>query len=266
MHQPPTAGYPDPSLHESISDIIRRHSSNRVDIRRAAFEGIDLGRVHRLLDLGCGFGFMARALAGKAPSGATIIGVDSHPGNRVAFLTAAAAGGCRGSYLCRTLGSHLDFPSRTFDLVIASYSLYSFPAIIPEVARVLQPGGTFLAITHSESDFSSLLGALGVPPERSALRALIRGFSAQNGASLLRGHFSKVEEHPYPNTLTFRAGDMAEFLTLVRFKAPQLTPAAPVPGAPPADIEERARELLRYAGSLVIEKDDAIFRCTEPRP
>lgn len=263
---PPAAEYPGPALHESISDIIRRHSSNRIDVRRAAFEGVDFGRVHRLLDLGCGFGFMARGLAEKALSGATIIGVDSHPGNRPAFLAAAAAGGCRGSFLCRTLGSHLDFPSRTFDLVIASYSLYFFPAIIPEVARVLQPGGTFLAVTHSETDFSGLLGALGVPPERSALRALIRGFSAENGASLLRQHFAKVEQRPYPNTLTFRAGDMDEFRTLVRFKAPQLAPAAAAPGVAPAEVEERARDLLRHVGSIVIEKDDAIFLCTGPRP
>jgi ubiquinone/menaquinone biosynthesis C-methylase UbiE len=261
----PPVGYPEPALHESISDIIRRHSSNRTDIRRVALEGIDLSRAHRLLDLGCGFGFMARALAGRVPSDASIIGVDSHPGNRPAFVAAAAAGGCRGSYLCRTLVSHLDFPARTFDLVIASYSLYFFPAVIPEVARVLQPGGTFVAVTHSEADFSGLLGALGVASERSALRALIRGFSAENGADRLRPHFTTVEQHPYPNRLTFRAGDMADFLTLIRFKAPHLIPAGG-PAGDPTEIEEQAREVLRYTGSLVIEKDDAIFHCTGPRP
>ena len=54
---PPATGYPEPALHESISEIIRRHSSNRVDVRLAALEGIDFNRAHRLLDLGCGFGF-----------------------------------------------------------------------------------------------------------------------------------------------------------------------------------------------------------------
>jgi len=266
MRGPSTAaGYPEPALHESISEIIRRHSSNRVDVRLAALEGIDFSRAHRLLDLGCGFGFMTRALAAKAPAGATIIGVDSDPGNRPAFLATASAGGCRGSFLCHTLGSHLDFPARTFDLVAASYSLYFFPAIVPEVARVLQPGGTFVAVTHSESGFSGLLRALGVPPERSALRSMIEGFSAENGASLLQRHFAQLEQRPYPNTLTFQASDMRDFLTLVRFKAPQLAPAAGGPAAP-ADIEQRARDLLQYTGSIVIEKDDATFVCTGPRP
>jgi hypothetical protein len=149
--------------------------------------------------------------------------------------------------------------------VAASYSLYFFPAIIPEVARVLQPGGTFVAITHSETGFSSLLRALGVPPEHSALRSMIEGFSAENGASRLQRHFAQVEQRPYPNTLAFRAADMSEFLALVRFKAPQLAPA--VGGAAsPADIEERARDLLQYSGSLLIEKNDAAFLCTGPRP
>jgi SAM-dependent methyltransferase len=262
---PPPAGYPEPALHESISEIIRRHSSNRVDVRLAALEDVDFNRAHRLLDLGCGFGFMTRALAGKAPAGAAIIGVDRDPGNRPAFLAAAAAGGCRGSFLYRTLGSHLDFPARTFDLAAASYSLYFFPAIIPEVARVLQPGGTFVAVTHSERGFSSLLRALGVPPERSALRAMIEGFSAENGDALLRGHFAQVEQRPYPNTLTFHAADMRDFLTLIRFKAPQLAPAAGGPAAS-VDIEQRARDLLQYAGSVLIEKDDAAFLCTGPHP
>jgi SAM-dependent methyltransferase len=264
MQQPPGVDYPEPALHESVSEIIRRHSNNRTDVRRAALEGVDLGRVHRLLDLGCGFGFMARALGERIPSGATIIGVDCNPENRLAFLASAAAGGCRGSFLCRSLGAHLDFPSDTFDLVIASYSLYFFPAVIPEVGRVLQAGGTFLAITHSERDFASLLAALGVLPERSALRSLIRGFSAENGASLLRPHFARVEERPYPNTLTFRAAEMNEFLTLVRFKAPQLVPAGS-PAAVPGEVAERAADLLRYTGSLTIEKDDAIFLCRGPR-
>jgi hypothetical protein len=131
---------------------------------------------------------------------------------------------------------------------------------------VLQPGGSFVAVTHSEADFSSLLGALGVPPERSILRALVRGFSAENGAPLLQQHFTQVEQRPYPNTLTFRASDLSEFLTLVRFKAPQLAPATGPAFATPAEIEEQAGDLLRELGSVTIEKDDAIFLCTGPRP
>ncbi|MBN2114587.1 MAG: class I SAM-dependent methyltransferase [Acidimicrobiia bacterium] len=265
MEPSSTLGPPDPALQERISGIIRRHSSNREDIRRAALDGLELGRVHRVLDLGCGFGFATRALQGRVGLGAGIIGVDCRAEYRTAFLASTEAAGGRGSFLCQTLQSKLDFPTRAFDLVLASYSLYFFPAVIPEVARVLQPGGWFVAVTHSESDFAALLWAVGVPPERSARRALTRSFSAENGAGLLERHFSHVEARPYPNTLEFEIGDLTEFLTLVRYKAPQLVPADGEPPTPPEEIEERARDMLRYMGRVVIEKDDAIFVCTGPR-
>jgi len=258
-------GPPDPALQERISGIIRRHSTNREDIRRAALEGLELGRVHRVLDLGCGFGFATRALQGRVGSGAGIIGVDCRAEYRGAFLASAETAGGRGSFLCQTLQAKLDFPTRAFDLVLASYSLYFFPAVLPEVARVLQPGGCFVAVTHSESDFTALLWAVGVPPERSARRALTRNFSAENGAALLERHFSRVEPRPYPNTLEFEAGDLADFLALVRYKAPQLVPAGGEPPTPPEEIEEQARDMLRYMGRVTIEKDDAIFVCTGPR-
>ena len=57
-----------------------------------------------------------------------------------------------------------------------------------------------------------------------------------------------MEQRPYPNTLTFQAADTRDFLTLIRFKAPQLAPAAGRPAAP-ADIEQRAADLLQYSGS-----------------
>ena len=61
---------------------------------------------------------------------------------------------------------------------------------------MLQPGGTFVAITHSEKGFSSLLRSLGVPPEHSALRSMIGGFSAENGAALLGRHFARWSSAP----------------------------------------------------------------------
>ncbi|MBM3696140.1 MAG: class I SAM-dependent methyltransferase [Actinobacteria bacterium] len=266
MEPPPDPASTDPALPERISDIIRRHSGNRVDIRRAALEGVAVARAHRILDLGCGRGFAIRPLQGLIPPEATITGVDGNPENRVPFLAAAAAAGGRGSFLCRPLRSRLEFPDRTFDLAIASYSLYFFPGVIPEVARVLRPGGSLVAITHSEAAFSTLLWVLGVPPERSALQALTRNFSAENGAAALREHFTEVEERPYPNALTFRPGDVAELLTLVRDKAPLLVPREGGHPRTPAEIEEVARDLLRSTGEVVIEKDDAIFVCRGPQP
>jgi SAM-dependent methyltransferase len=265
MEPPASVALPAPTEQERLTDIIRRHSANREDVRRVALEGLDLTRARRLLDLGCGPGFMARGLQGRSAPGATILGIDREPGNRVPFLAAATAGGCRGSFLCRALHTHLDFPARTFDLVTAAYSLHLFPGVIAEVARVLQPGGHFVAIAPGEAACTSLLWARGVPPERSVLRTLLRAFSAENGAGLLREHFTAVERRPFANTLVFDAGDTADFAALVRHRAPQLGLAGSAPPSP-EELDGWARASLRAAGTFSLECDAAVFVCTGPKP
>jgi len=165
---------------------------------------------------------------------------------------------------CRRLDSHLDFPDRSFDAVIASYSLYYFPALIPEVARVLKPDGVFISLTHSESHFESLLTAIGIVPHHSELHSVLLEFSAENGAARLTEHFGVVESRPYRNELVFRPEHLDDYLALLRFKLPSLLPARAYGPDRAADLLDRARDLLVGTGRVAIEKDDAAFICTKP--
>ena len=50
---------------------------------------------------------------------------------------------------------NLDFPDAGFDAVVAAWMLYHVPDLdraLGECARVLRPGGTFLAVTNSADD------------------------------------------------------------------------------------------------------------------
>jgi len=266
MVRPSLDVYVEPAAHETISDIIRRYSTNRADVRHQALQGVDLGGVARLLDVGCGFGFMVDALAGMIPPGAEIVGVDMHSSNREVFLARAGAVAGSARFICRTLDSRLDFPARSFDAVIASYSLYFFPGIIPEVARVMKPDGVFVSLTHSESHFGGLLEAIGLSPQQSELHNVLLEFSAENGAARLAEHFGVVESRPYRNTLVFRSGDLDDYQALLRFKLSSLLPAQNVGPDQAANLLERALDLLVGTGRVTIEKDDTAFICTEPRP
>ena len=255
--------YGEPAAHEAVSNIIRRHSTNPGDVRAAALDGLDLGRVSRLLDLGCGFGFFVAGLDGRLPVDADVVGIDLHDRNREAFLARARAVARSAEFLCATLDDRLDFPDRSFDAVVASYSLYFFPGVIPDVARVLKPGGVFVALTHSESAFARLLAEIGCKdPE---LRQVLLEFSAENGAARLAPHFGRVETRPYPNRLVFEAADADDLLGLLAFKLPSMTPAGSGDGGPSTAILDRARHLLERRGRLTIAKDDAVFLATEPR-
>jgi len=266
MDRPSLAAYTKPAAHEAVSHIIRRYSTNRADVRHEALRDIDLTGVGRLLDLGCGFGFMVDALAGSIPPDAEIVGVDMHPNNREVFLARAAAVAGSARFVCRKLNSHLDFPGRSFDAVIASYSLYYFPGVIPEVARILKPDGLFLSLTHSELQFEYLLEAIGFAPQHSEFRSVLLEFSAENGKVKLEEHFAMVESRPYRNQLVFRSEDLDDYLALLRFKLPSLMPAQTVGPDQAAELLERAHDLLVGAGHVTIEKDDTAFISTEPHP
>ncbi|MFH0916157.1 MAG: class I SAM-dependent methyltransferase [bacterium] len=262
----PLVGAYEADGHEAIARIIRRYSTNPVDIRHEALRGIDLSGATRLLDLGCGFGAMVEPLAGKIPPGVEVIGIDMYSSDEDVFLARARAITGSARFICRKLDSRLDFPTQSFDAVIAAYSLYFFPRLIPEVARVLKPDGVLVSLTHSESNFQGMVAAMGVSPRQSAQYSLLLGFSAENGAARLAEHFGAVESRPYPNTLVFRAEDLEDYLALVRFKLPSLLPERDPELGRPEALLAWARELLVREGCVSIEKDDAVFIATEPHP
>lgn len=91
------------------------------------------------LDVGCGEGRFCRMLAAK---GIAAVGLDPTP----ALVAAARDRDPRGTYV-EGHAEHLPFADATFDLVVSYLTLIDIPdarAAIPEMARVLRPGGTLL--------------------------------------------------------------------------------------------------------------------------
>ena len=92
----------------------------------------------RILDVGCGGGFVAKALTNL---GYDIVGIDLSAA-AVGAATAANAG-----HFAVARGELLPFASNSFDTVVCSEVLehVDSPAmVLTEIARVLQPGGSFL--------------------------------------------------------------------------------------------------------------------------
>lgn len=257
--------FQSPSTHEAVSGIISRRSTNRRDIRELALEGIHLGLMRRILDLGCGFGFMAEKLALRVAGDAELVGVDVWPDNEAAFRRRVARAGRRGEFRCMDVISTLPWPDRTFDLVCCCYSLYFFPEVIPEIARVLSRDGLLLIITHSERSVEGQLPAAGFADAASELVALARKFSAENGREKLAGSFGRIERIDYPNSLRFGPEHREELYAYLRFKLPLLVPEAGPGDDLPEGLKRFIEDLLAGPGEVVIDKNDAIFHCRDPR-
>jgi SAM-dependent methyltransferase len=92
---------------------------------------------------------------------------------------------------------------------MARHMLYHVPDIdraVAEAARVLVPGGAFLAVTnsaHTMAEYWALTEETAVrfPGMRSPERRY--RFSLENGASFLTPYFAHVETHRLPGTLRF---------------------------------------------------------------
>jgi SAM-dependent methyltransferase len=253
-----------PSQHQAVSDIIRRRSTNPTDVREALLQGLDLSRVSTVLDLGCGFGFMTEAIAQRVAPDARIVGVDACPANKAPYLARVAATGRTGQFVCWRIERRLDWPDDSFDLVVASYTLYFFPDVLPEVARVLTREGVLLAVTHTEASCRDLACVLGLPESDSVLLTGLRDFSAESGADRLAPWFEDVVRFEYHNSLVFDAAHQDDLLTYLRFKLLLLAPQAALAGEL-AGALAHAAEVLACLGRVVLEKNDVAFRCRRPR-
>ncbi len=257
--------FESPAEHAAIAEIIRRRSRNQADVRAVALAGLDLSFATSILELGCGFGFMTEVLAPRVAAGARIIGVDACAANREPFLSTVTRAERRGSFICQRIRTALDWPDATFDLVVASYSLYYFPGILSEIARVLSPTGLLVALTHREEGFGALLRAAGLVAPEWHTPALVQAFSAESGQRTLPEWFRRVERVDYENTLVFDAQHAEELQRYLRFRLPLMLPEVKLTPTLEADLMRTVDTTLAHAGRVVLEKSDAAFQCWEPR-
>jgi SAM-dependent methyltransferase len=257
--------FESPAEHAAIAEIIRRRSRNQADVRAVALAGLDLSFATSILELGCGFGFMTDVLAPRVATGAHIIGVDACAANRAPFLSAVTRAGRRGSFICQRIREALDWADATFDLVVASYSLYYFPGVLPEIARALSPTGLLVALTHREEGFGALLRTAGLVEPEWHCPALVQAFSAESGAQVLPEWFGRVARIDYDNALIFEAEHADELQRYLRFRLPLMLPDVTPTPALETGLMKTVRATLALAGRVVLEKSDAAFHCWEPR-
>jgi SAM-dependent methyltransferase len=239
--------YRDVGAHRKIGVLIRDHSENKEDIREIAKKALDWRNIHRILNLGCGYGWFEEALDNRFD---LVVGIDLCDENREAFLRAAGGISAACLFVRMELPSPIDMPSGSFDLIVSIYSLYFFSAILPEAERLLAPEGTFLCITHSES----MLEEAEESFQFRKLRKTIERFSAENGEACLKNYFRSVTHIDYCNSLVFETSGREDLRDYVFFKKDAISS-----DVDSALFEEKLLEELGRKGILRLNKNDRIF-------
>ena len=265
--------------HMRTKAIIREHALNRRDIREVALEGLDLSGVRRVLDLGCGYGFFTEKLQGRLHQGAHILGIDLvDRENRRVFLQTVKDIGYEGEFVRSRADIIRSMDESSFDMAIASYSLYFFPHLVGAIARVLSPEGVFIAVTHSKYSLREVtsfvprcMERMGiVPPGEIMINRLFRAFSLEEGEEMLSPFFGRVERVIYENDLLFpldRIGECIDYLDKKKhliFKEVMENHPQKV-GDMVSYFNDMVFAYAKEHGRIVLTKDDAVFRCFRPR-
>lgn len=259
--------------HLECAEIIRENSSNKNDIREIALEGVNIKNKKIIIDLGCGFGFFTQALCNRVDPGAVVTGIDCFGEYSDVYFNLCKKCGFKGKFNNSGVNALQAFERNCVDLILSSYSLYFFPRILPQLARILDTSGTCVFITHSGSHLKELyylvLKALyknGYEQLKTLpYNELVNNFSGDNGYRQLSEHFGSIEKKDFINELIFSAQATENFLQYFRHKKSFLVPDFLINDY--KIIQKVEEELINHiikTGEIRITKDDTIFICTNP--
>lgn len=132
-----------PRAYDVFSSIGFLGRRREIFTRLAALSGVRPG--DRVLDVGCGTGYLTRIMANVAGPGGRVTGVDPSPA-MIEHAGKQAPANC--SYLVNE-GQSLDLADASCDVVVSTLAVHHIPEAdrgraIREMRRVLRPGGRLL--------------------------------------------------------------------------------------------------------------------------
>lgn len=135
----------------------QRVLGNLVPARLALFDSlIDGWQNKAVLDLGCGGGFMAEAMARR---GARVTGIDPSSGTIASAWAHAKTSGLEIAYDLGS-GESLPYADMAFDVVVCVdvfEHIKALDAVLAEISRVLRPGGLLLFDTINHTWLASII-------------------------------------------------------------------------------------------------------------
>jgi SAM-dependent methyltransferase len=183
------------------------------DAREETFRAVAEARPRRVLEVGCGQGWLAERIQQELDCDVVAVDQSEH----MVELTRA-----RGVRAEVADAQELPFADGEFDCVVAAWMLFHVREVdkaLAELARVLRPGGRLVAVTNGGDHLVELAELLGV--ERVEY-----SFSAENGEERLRRRFEAIDRREAYGWIAFpsrtEAQEAVDHMTLFRGK--QLPP------------------------------------------
>ncbi len=241
---------------------IHQFSVNAASWKDWYFAHVAIKPGSRILDVGCGNGFMWSGRTALIDRSCEIELADASAGMLEAARRNLAGAGRNWHFRVASV-EELPYEENSFDLVMANHMLYHVSDLggaLAELARVVKPHGRLLASTNGVRHMQQLYGWMiqaGFPADKLAARTA--GFRLENGEAMLRRHFHDVKAYRHEDSLSVGAVnpvlDYAWSMELPRTSTEE------------ADMQ-RLRELvaaeLERHGIIRIDKDSGLFEARRP--
>lgn len=243
------------NLNDRIS-LHEKYSTNKQGWFNWLFEKIDLSKVNRLLELGCGNGKLWQENK-----------IDLR--NREIFLSDISEG--MVEEVRNKLGSDFNcivadaekipFKDAYFDSIIANHVLFYLNDLnqgLKEVSRVLKPNGILYCSTYGSRHMKEITDIVQNFDSRINLsnHSLYDVFGLENGENILKQYFTSVQRMDYQDSL-----EITESKPLIDYIMSCHGNQNEMLGPRLNEFKEYIEELLQKDGKIVVTKQAGLFVC-----
>ena len=213
----------------------------------------------KILELGCGPGYMWKDNANRIPAAWDITLSDLSSGMLDSAWRSLVVTG-RNYKFKEIDAQHIPFEDETFDAVIANHMLYHVPdrpKAIGEIKRVLKTGGHFFATTVGDNHLKEITNWFRQIHKSEVWDSFSNLFTLENGLDQVKPFFPNVTVSRYEDNLHvtemepliayFRSGVRVGELSDDEF----------------AKLESDLKKELKEKGMVFIQKDSGLFEATK---
>ena len=213
-----TSQYKDSSNLKARIQIHKRFSINKYSFSRWVFDHFTTPRQARILEAGCGPGYLWTQNRDRIPEDWYITLSDFSAGMLQEAQSNLSNGQGHFSFQLFDIQS-IPFENGHFDAVIANHMLYHVPdraKALSEIRRVLKPGGRFYAVTNGGSHMQEVHQLLikfdpALPDPRD--NVFSRQFGLENGGDQISPWFETVTLYRYEDGLVVtEAGPLVAYV------------------------------------------------------
>ncbi len=251
-----TDQYRDSSNLDARAAIHQRFSTNPYGWFRWVFDALmQLPANAKVLELGCGNGFLWKENADRIPVGWHITLSDLSSGMLDAAWRNLVVSG-RAFQFKEIDAQSIPYEDETFDAVLANHMLYHVPdrpKAITEIKRILKPGGRLFATTVGKNHMKEMMEWYKQTHVSKTWESMANPFILENGLEQLVPFFSEVKLSRYEDNL--QVTELEPIMAYIRsgIRVKELSEDELV------RLQQHLEKELKEKGRIFIRKDSGLF-------